>query len=286
MNQFFKKILAFNVMIAAIWAMPSPGNAQEQIIDTGTVVENMTFTDIKGNKINLYEYLAQGYMVVLDLGLTTCTICWHYHTTGLLERVYKKYGPNGSVTPKKIMPIFIECNPNTNRADLNGTGTNTVGDWVTGVSYPVVDLTQEAKTATINKFFKNTTSFSTPTFLVICPDGKLIYSSQGMNADFEEALLTKLMKGRCAMGETLTTSVENVAPATSVTVYPNPVADVAFIHGAGRADMTLFNIEGRFVRSAANAQEISLSGLPHGLYLLHITDKDGHIIKIEKLLKK
>ena len=37
------------------------------------------------------------------------------------------------------MVFFVEGDGSTNSADLNGTGSNTQGDWITGTPYPVID---------------------------------------------------------------------------------------------------------------------------------------------------
>ena len=37
------------------------------------------------------------------------------------------------------MVFYIESDPATTEADLNGTGTNTQGDWVDGTPYPIFD---------------------------------------------------------------------------------------------------------------------------------------------------
>jgi hypothetical protein len=63
------------------------------------------------------------------------------------------------------MVFFIEGDPTTTSADLNGTGTNTQGDWVTGATHPIIDLTTTASFEitgmTIDYF---------PEMYVICPN--------------------------------------------------------------------------------------------------------------------
>lgn len=92
-------------------------------------------------------------MVVVELSLTTCTICWGFHQMNVFNAIYSMYGPNESISPKKVMPIFIECNPGTTRDNLHGRGSNTMGDWVTGVNYPIVGLTHENINSILGNFF-------------------------------------------------------------------------------------------------------------------------------------
>ena len=37
------------------------------------------------------------------------------------------------------MILKLECDPTTGLDDLNGTGPATVGDWLTGTPYPILD---------------------------------------------------------------------------------------------------------------------------------------------------
>ena len=81
----------------------------------------------------------------------------------LCTDIYNAYGPNGS---DEIMVFFVEGDGSTNTADLNGTGNNdTLGDWITGTPYPVIDDASIASSYQIGYF---------PTIFRVCPDG-LVY---------------------------------------------------------------------------------------------------------------
>ncbi|MCF8247946.1 MAG: T9SS type A sorting domain-containing protein [Saprospiraceae bacterium] len=102
----------------------------------GIVAPNFTATDINGNTWTLYDLLDQGKSVVLFFGTTWSYGSWEYHQSGRLNQVWNQYGPNGT---DEIVPFFIEVDDNTTPEDLNGTGGNTYGDWVTGTPYPIID---------------------------------------------------------------------------------------------------------------------------------------------------
>ena len=53
----------------------------------GTVAPNFTTTDVNGNEHTLYEYLDNGYTVILDISATWCGPCWNYHTGGTFEEI-------------------------------------------------------------------------------------------------------------------------------------------------------------------------------------------------------
>ncbi len=171
-----KKLLLF-----AIVALLSLNNAQAQLPD-GSIAPDFTLVDLNGTSHNLYNLLDQGYTVFLDFSAIWCGPCWNYHVSGALENLYIDHGPSGypnvsPTTTNDVMVFFIEGDQGT-VAELNGTGSSTMGNWVAGTPYPIFCTDGTVNTNAV----KNAYSIGYwPTIYRICPDRVLIESGQSSN---------------------------------------------------------------------------------------------------------
>lgn len=147
--------------------------ANAQLPD-GSIAPNFNVTDIDGNTHNLYAYLDAGYTVVMDVSATWCGPCWNYHQSGALEDLYVNHGPAGAPgvsasTTDDVMVIWVEGDGQTTLADIQGTGSNTQGDWTAGTQFPIVDNASLNGPYAIAYF---------PTIYTICPNRVLTESGQ------------------------------------------------------------------------------------------------------------
>ncbi|MEO8068893.1 MAG: T9SS type A sorting domain-containing protein [Flavobacteriales bacterium] len=154
-----KKLLLMSSLIASTAAMAQLPN--------GSICPNFTGTDLDGVTHTLYDYLDQGYSVVVDVSATWCGPCWNYHNSGALEDLYTTYGPG--TAENKVIVLMIEGDNATTLADLNGTGGNTQGDWVTGTPYPIINSGTIANLLQISYY---------PTIYTICPSRVIVESGQ------------------------------------------------------------------------------------------------------------
>ncbi len=143
-------------------------NAQ---LPNGSIAPDFTLTDIDGVTHNLYTYLNQGKTVFIDVSATWCGPCWNFHNSNALEDLWEAHGPAGQTgvaanTTDDVIVIFIEGDGTTNTADLHGTGSNTQGDWVTGVHHPIIDPAANI----INSFNDDYAIGYFPTIYKICPN--------------------------------------------------------------------------------------------------------------------
>ena len=67
------------------------------------------------------------------------------------------------------------------------------------------------------------------------------------------------------------------------TLWPNPAFQTVFIDGVEAAEVNVYNALGQVVKSVRGTNEIDLSGLVDGVYLLRIRDKEGRIF-LEKVM--
>ena len=76
----------------------------------------------------------------------------------------------------------------------------------------------------------------------------------------------------------VTATITGVAETDShdkFTISPNPTNGIVRIEGGTIAEMKVYNTLGQLVKTAQNTNEISLKGLPQGIYTLHVTDENG-----------
>lgn len=78
---------------------------------------------------------------------------------------------------------------------------------------------------------------------------------------------------------------ENIQDNTEepgVKVYPNPAKEKVTIDGIEVAEVQVYNALGQLVKTVRGTNEIDLSGLVEGVYLLRITDVDGrsHVARV------
>lgn len=166
-----KKLLFSAAMILA----GVSANAQ---LATGSIAPNWTFPDLNGTTQSLYTYLDQGKTVFIDVSATWCAPCWNYHNTHALRDLYENHGPTGlpsvvAGTTNDVMVFFVEGQLTNTQAQLNGPAGGTTyanatqGDWVTGTTYPIVDLPNNA---TGQAFLANYNIQYFPTIYKICPN--------------------------------------------------------------------------------------------------------------------
>ncbi len=76
--------------------------------------------------------------------------------------------------------------------------------------------------------------------------------------------------------------------ASQISIYPNPATNIVYIQRPASVplNITVSGVEGNIILNAGNASGISLKELSNGIYFVRVTDKEGNLVKIEKLVKQ
>jgi hypothetical protein len=248
-------------------------SASAQVFSDGTVINSFSATDINNNVFSSTVATNAGQHFIIDISATWCGICWNYHNTKVLDDYYTAYGPNGTLAQDAEV-LFYEGVASTNSNDLNGVGTNTVGDWVTGTNYLIFN---EANPTPVKSSFANNGSLNYPTVFVVCSDRKMYrLATNIVNASD----VRNFVNDKCGLSPLSTSTVHSTS--FSYDVYPNPTAGnlTLDLHLDKAADInySLFSTIGqKVISNNVNNQQgetsfsLKTSDLQAGMYILNLT---------------
>jgi hypothetical protein len=257
-------------LYALVLMLRFAATAGAQVAD-GTLAPDFTFTDINGNSQNLYSYLDSGKYVVLDIFTTWCQPCWDYRNAGVIDSLYALHDTPGTNTWRII---GLEVDGGTTLADLQGTGTNTQGDWVTGTSYPLVNAPAGVA---LNDFVTAYNINLYPTLYVICPD-KRIYSDT-LNLGIKPPVSTweYVVNTMCQ-----STGFENPDADNWLSISPNPARSTVGLSfslpGKKYVQLDLTSAIGQpvlsrdlgFLQAGQHTLRYDVATVPSGVYFLAI----------------
>jgi thiol-disulfide isomerase/thioredoxin len=163
--------LNMRTLAAFIFAWICSFNVHAQL-PSGSIAPDFTVTDINGNTHHLYDYLDQGYTVVLEFTATWCGPCWNYTSSGALADLYSNYGADFG---GNVIVLFIEADGFTSTDQIFGS-SGSQGNWSTIVPYPIVSLPALNGYETEVGNLYELTYF--PTVYSICPNGVITETGQ------------------------------------------------------------------------------------------------------------
>jgi hypothetical protein len=105
------------------------------------------------------------------------------------------------------------------------------------------------------------------------------------NGDY--TVLVSDMYGCMGVSDAYTITSLNIGSVLvdAVKVYPNPTQDVVHIEAPVKVNIVLVSTEGKTVLQQNNASVIDVTAIASGIYMLRITDSQGQLIKVERLVK-
>lgn len=269
-----KKIILFLIFFVA-------AKANAQINPDGTVINSFSATDINNNFFSSTNVLNNGKHMIIDFSATWCSNCWNYHGTKALDNYYTAYGPSGTLAQDAEV-LFYEADPATNSNDLNGVGTNTVGDWVTGSNYLIFN---EDNPTTVKSVFSANGSLGYPTVFLVCSDKKMYRLATNI---VTATAIRSFVESKCGMTPLSANTIHSARFAYEL--FPNPTASNITLNLSldqpARVSYALYNSVGQQVLSQKATQQenktsmhIETANLQRGLYILQLQVGEEQLIE-------
>jgi len=79
--------------------------------------------------------------------------------------------------------------------------------------------------------------------------------------------------------------ITHTVVGASLKIYPNPTNGALYVSASETVQLTLQDITGKQVFKGNSNQSIDMKDMADGLYLLHVTDREGRLIRAEKVTK-
>ncbi len=242
------------------------GALSAQLAD-GTIAPDFTITDIDGETHHLYEYLQAGKTVYIDFWASHCPYCWAYHNQGHVEDLYTAHGPAGSQS-QDVVVLGIEVDSNNGLNEFNGVSGITQGNWLAGISYPVLNPEGAALSQITGAYEVN----FYPLVYAICPDGTLnVTGTQTAAVLYEEVDM-------CAV----TTAVESNYPTDALRYFfSSHTSTFTVLNSKQGTALRIFDLTGKVVHEMLITDTKSivvLQKVSSGIYFCQFTDQAGHTI--------
>jgi hypothetical protein len=215
--------------------------SKAQLAD-GATAPDWSLNDINGTNHNLYTYLNQGKVVVLDFSAAWCSNCWGYHSSHALEDFYKNRGPSAAKYQANVFFVESEANNNTNCLyGAAGCTGSTQGNWVAGTTHPYIDNAALKSTYNVPGY---------PWIYMVCPNKQIFTVGKLSATGLDAAMLSKCGitagTGNAPLAYTTNTIVNNdcfgeAKGSISITASGGQ-SPYAYNWGAGKTNSTITNL--------------------------------------------
>ncbi len=107
------------------------------------------------------------------------------------------------------------------------------------------------------------------------------------NADYQVFVTDSTgCEGTAPIYEVRNVNINNIEEGQYIHIFPNPANESIYVNSPLPVNLHLYSIDGRMVLSQKDATQLSVKQLSNGVYLLHISDKTGKLIRVEKVIKQ
>ncbi len=107
------------------------------------------------------------------------------------------------------------------------------------------------------------------------------------NADYQVSVTDSTgCEGTSAIYEVRNVNINDLEAGQYIHIFPNPANEKIYVNSPVPVDLHLYSIEGRMVQSQKDANQLSVEQFANGVYFLHISDKTGRLIRVEKVVKQ
>ncbi len=258
-----KKLLLFTISVFYV-----SGLLAQTTLDTAI---NFIAKDIYGNRMELFEFLDDDKIVVIDFFNTSCGPCQTYAPD--MQSSHEDFGENeGNV-------IFMGIS----KGDDNAMVAHF--DSAFGITYPSISGNQGGGNAIHTQY----NILGTPTVIVIKPDREITEKHiwEPTTANINDAVMNA--------GGIIVGNPEHFTAEVNFSVYPNPVkssATINFISDGNHYSIRLIDLTGKeifqkpakYYKKGRQAIDFYKHGIPNGIYFLRLTDLNGNVINTQKLM--
>ena len=90
----------------------------------------------------------------------------------------------------------------------------------------------------------------------------------------------------CATGSLIVGIADMYNEKGNISISPNPTLDKIRIQGIKQPSIVIMNLIGQKLESSQDSNEVNLAQLPSGMYLVQVLNKNGELVKSEKVIKE
>ena len=183
----------------------------------------------------------------------------------------------------KEIPVIVPCG--TLEAYQSAEGWSEFTNITEGVVYDFVALSEDEDAGFVNILKEASCEDMTVEVEAVPKNGGSFYywESNGEIVSSENPYSFTLEEDTRLVAIFSSTGIEETD--RNVSLYPNPAREKLTIESAEAAEVQVFNALGQLVKTVQNATEVSLEGLPQGIYLLRVTLEGGKVFA-DKVVKE